>query len=236
MPPLPSLAARLRWLRESKALSLQELGDRIGFDKSYLYRIEKGLATNPSSRFVAAVCAEFKVMEAWFAAGQGPVAVDYMLPGFEPDQGRSAALASVVLTSEDFKTYRTIQNFIREYSVVGALVVLLEGHAPADIHRYLERIRSAQSLNPLARDFWLQCLREAILQLASKSAEARAPQATVSPTTQPVTWPDVVFEVQSIPIRGDTLMTKGVLTSLMTGTPLSDTDDLIFTALTDPKF
>jgi len=72
-----TLGERIRWLREGMGLSLEAFGAEIGYDKSYLSRLESGLSKNPSPKFIEAVCSKFMVFRDWLLTGIGqPVLED----------------------------------------------------------------------------------------------------------------------------------------------------------------
>ncbi len=68
-----SLGERIRWLRKREGLSLQQFGQRVGFDRSYLSRLENGKADNPSEDFLGRVCLAFKIGYDWLSTGQGVI-------------------------------------------------------------------------------------------------------------------------------------------------------------------
>ena len=58
-------------------LSLEAFGAAIGYDKSYLSRLESGKTANPSAAFIESVCNKFMVLRDWLLAGKGqPVMED----------------------------------------------------------------------------------------------------------------------------------------------------------------
>jgi len=50
---------------------LQSAAVKLGFDRSYLSRLETGKAQNPSTDFIRRVCAVFGVDEQWLELGTG---------------------------------------------------------------------------------------------------------------------------------------------------------------------
>jgi len=66
-----TIADRLRWLRESKQLTLRQFSERVGCDPSYLSRLETGNASNPSERFLVSIVSAFRVDVRWLRSGQG---------------------------------------------------------------------------------------------------------------------------------------------------------------------
>jgi transcriptional regulator with XRE-family HTH domain len=66
-----AVSGRLRWLRESKGLTLQEVAARTGYDLGYISKLERGKARNPSERFIASMVAAFRVNPAWLRTGEG---------------------------------------------------------------------------------------------------------------------------------------------------------------------
>ena len=71
LPNLKTLGERLRWVREGMGLSLEAFGAAIGYDKSYLSRLESGKTANPSADFIESVCNKFMVLRDWLLAGKG---------------------------------------------------------------------------------------------------------------------------------------------------------------------
>jgi transcriptional regulator with XRE-family HTH domain len=72
-----TLGDRLRWVREGLGLTLEAFGAEIGYDKSYLSMLERGLSKNPSVKFIEAVCSKFMVFRDWLLTGKGqPVMED----------------------------------------------------------------------------------------------------------------------------------------------------------------
>lgn len=73
---------RVKWVRLQHTLTLQAFADRIGFDKSYVSRIEAGKAVNPTLDFISAISKEFGVSHAWLIDGSGK-------PGLNAELGAS---------------------------------------------------------------------------------------------------------------------------------------------------
>ncbi len=65
------LGQRLKWLRKSHFLTLEDFAGKCGVDKSYISRLERGLAKNPSAALVSRVCATFNVTDGWLLEGEG---------------------------------------------------------------------------------------------------------------------------------------------------------------------
>ena len=58
---LDQLAAKVRFLRSSAGLSLQQVADRAGCTKSHIWEIEQGKSANPTLRMVAGLSRAFGV-------------------------------------------------------------------------------------------------------------------------------------------------------------------------------
>lgn len=65
------IGERLKWLRGRFQQSLEAFGAEIGFDKSYLSRLESGKNCNPSEEFLEAVCGRYLVSRKWLESGEG---------------------------------------------------------------------------------------------------------------------------------------------------------------------
>lgn len=71
-----SFGDRLKWVRTNFDLSLEGFGTVIGYDKSYLSRLEGGKTANPSIELIESVCAKYGVSRAWLETGQGKPITD----------------------------------------------------------------------------------------------------------------------------------------------------------------
>lgn len=65
---------RIRTLRKSAGLTLQQLGDKIGITSASLSTIETG-KSNPSNQTVLSICRVFGVSEHWLRTGEGEMYV-----------------------------------------------------------------------------------------------------------------------------------------------------------------
>ena len=62
---------RIRQLRDRLGLSAPKFAAQIGFDRSYIFRLESGAASNPSLKFIEAVIEKFGVDREWLFSGVG---------------------------------------------------------------------------------------------------------------------------------------------------------------------
>jgi transcriptional regulator with XRE-family HTH domain len=62
---------RVRQLRARFGLSIPKFAALVGFDRSYVFRLENGDADNPSLKFIEAVVQKFGVDREWFVGGVG---------------------------------------------------------------------------------------------------------------------------------------------------------------------
>ena len=62
---------RLRELRKKLGLSVAKFAGAVGFDRTYVHRIENGQAINPSLNFIEAVSGRFGVDREWLVGGVG---------------------------------------------------------------------------------------------------------------------------------------------------------------------
>ena len=70
-----SFARKLHDLRIARALSLQNVADKIGISKAHVFNLEKGIATNPSMELVVKLAELFRVRVADLV-GDNPDAED----------------------------------------------------------------------------------------------------------------------------------------------------------------
>lgn len=64
------IGGRVQELRERKRLSVPKFAAAIGFDRSHVYRIEKGQARNPTLDFIEAVARTYGVDREWLIGGK----------------------------------------------------------------------------------------------------------------------------------------------------------------------
>lgn len=72
---MPAINDRIRELRKSKGLTMEQFGDVIGLTKATISRLESG-AVSATEQTVKSICREFGVSEAWLRTGEGPMLDD----------------------------------------------------------------------------------------------------------------------------------------------------------------
>ena len=80
---------RISYLRQTKELSQEAFGAKLGVTKSTISLIERKLRT-PSDRIIRDICREFNVNEKWLCTGEGNMFIE--LP--EEDEFMKAAASS----------------------------------------------------------------------------------------------------------------------------------------------
>lgn len=108
---------RVRELRQRFGLSVPKFAAQVGFDRSYIFRIENGDADNPSLNFIEAVVQKFGVDREWFIGGVGEgssLRVD-VIPhrsGFEGHiQMRLECLQSIIEACSDTELKEAFEKF-----------------------------------------------------------------------------------------------------------------------------
>ena len=66
---------RIKQVRKSKGLTMEQFGSRIGLGKSAVNKIEKGI-NGTTDQTVQSICREFGVSEVWLRTGDGPMLDD----------------------------------------------------------------------------------------------------------------------------------------------------------------
>lgn len=69
------ICTRIRTVRKSNDLTMEEFGARIGLTKTSVSRLESGI-TSATDQTVKSICREFGVSEVWLRTGQGPMLDD----------------------------------------------------------------------------------------------------------------------------------------------------------------
>ena len=68
-----TLSGRLEFLISDLSIKQLDFARRINFTQSYVSMVLTGAKTNPSVRFLDAICREFNVNPQWLASGSGSV-------------------------------------------------------------------------------------------------------------------------------------------------------------------
>lgn len=152
---MPAINDRIRELRKSKGLTMEQFGDVIGLTKATVSRLESG-AVSATEQTVKSICREFGVSEAWLRTGEGPMLDD---------------------TSGSILDRLTAEYHLddRKRAILTAFLKL----SPADqdaILRYVDGVVSELNAQPAAPDLDVDAEVEAYRQelLTQKKAEAAA--------------------------------------------------------------
>ena len=152
---MPAINDRIRELRKSKGLTMEQFGDVIGLTKATVSRLESG-AVSATEQTVKSICREFGVSEAWLRTGEGPM-LDH--------------------TSGSILDRLTAEYHLddRKRAILTAFLKL----SPADqdaILRYVDGVVSELNAQPAAPSLDVDAEVEAYRQelLAQKQAEAAA--------------------------------------------------------------
>lgn len=146
---------RIKQVRKSKGLTMEQFGSRIGLGKSAVNKIEKGI-NGTTDQTVQSICREFGVSEAWLRAGDGPMLDD-----------TSGSILDRLVAEYHLND--------RKRAILTAFLKL----SPADqdaILRYVDGVVAEISAQPAAPDLDIDAEVEAYRQelLAQKKAEADA--------------------------------------------------------------
>lgn len=146
---------RIKQIRKSKGLTMEQFGSRIGLGKSAVNKIEKGI-NGTTDQTVQSICREFGVSEVWLRTGDGPMLDD-----------TSGSILDRLVAEYHLND--------RKRAILTAFLKL----SPADqdaILRYVDGVVAEISAQPAAPDLDIDAEVEAYRQelLAQKKAEADA--------------------------------------------------------------
>lgn len=146
---------RIKQVRKSKGLTMEQFGSRIGLGKSAVNKIEKGI-NGTTDQTVQSICREFGVSEVWLRTGDGPMLDD-----------TSGSILDRLVAEYHLND--------RKRAILTAFLKL----SPADqdaILRYVDGVVSELNAQPAAPDLDVDAEVEAYRQelLAQKKAEAAA--------------------------------------------------------------
>lgn len=146
---------RIKQVRKSKGLTMEQFGSRIGLGKSAVNKIEKGI-NGTTDQTVQSICREFGVSEVWLRTGDGPMLDD-----------TSGSILDRLVAEYHLND--------RKRAILTAFLKL----SPADqdaILRYVDGVVAEISAQPAASNLDIDAEVEAYRQelLAQKKAEADA--------------------------------------------------------------
>lgn len=146
---------RIKQVRKSKGLTMEQFGSRIGLGKSAVNKIEKGI-NGTTDQTVQSICREFGVSEVWLRTGDGPMLDD-----------TSGSILDRLVAEYHLND--------RKRAILTAFLKL----SPADqdaILRYVDGVVAEISAQPAAPDLDIDAEVKAYRQelLAQKKAEADA--------------------------------------------------------------
>ena len=146
---------RIKQVRKSKGLTMEQFGSRIGLGKSAVNKIEKGI-NGTTDQTVQSICREFGVSEVWLRTGDGPMLDD-----------TSGSILDRLVAEYHLND--------RKRAILTAFLKL----SPADqdaILRYVDGVVAEISGQPAAPDLDIDAEVDAYRQelLAQKKAEADA--------------------------------------------------------------
>ena len=159
-----TVGERLRWLRDNNRKSLEAFGASIGYDKSYLSRLEGGRSGNPSQKFIDAICSKHLVSREWLLSGSGePFQQDAIANATEPT--KASCLEDrwqQVFSQQPADAKPEMESLMKTLCLVEG-VQLLVREMPADqrLQKYQEVVDSP-AITPVAQMFWLLVLTKAM--------------------------------------------------------------------------
>ena len=152
---------RLRWLRENNRQSLEAFGAAIGYDKSYLSRLESGRSGNPSAKFVEALCSRYLVSREWLLSGSGdPFRQIPVANATEPLQVNSVYEQLFSQLSAGSKP--KIESLMKSLCIVECVQLLIREMPDAQRLQKYQEVVESPSITPGAQVFWLLALTKAM--------------------------------------------------------------------------
>ena len=178
-----TLAERLRWLRENVGQSMEAFGAEIGFDKSYLSRLERGESESPSSRFIDAVCSKYPISREWLEQGTG----DPIPNGAVENATKAVDWAKI--SSHMSLAAKTMESVEGELSTVEVLRLIMRDMSPRERIKKSLEIMQSPSIQPGAKPLWLKAVLKASIDAnmpssGSVQTDANSSEKGRKPTRQ----------------------------------------------------
>jgi transcriptional regulator with XRE-family HTH domain len=152
-----TLAERLRWLRENVGQSMEAFGAEIGFDKSYLSRLERGESGSPSSRFIDAVCSKYPISREWLMEGKG----DPMPKGAVENATKAVDWAKI--SSHMSLAAKTMESVEGELSTIEVLRLIMRDMPLRERLKKILEATQDPAIKPGARVLWMKAMLKAAL-------------------------------------------------------------------------
>jgi transcriptional regulator with XRE-family HTH domain len=162
---LKTLGERLRWVREGMGLSLEAFGAAIGYDKSYLSRLESGKTANPSAAFIESVCNKFMILRDWLLAGKGqPVMEDAIVKlAGEIDPSRLVSRVGMAIAMEwELDTVQVIRLLMKDLPL------------PERLTKGTELLRDP-SIKASAKEYWATVFLRAYSDSPASNVSSKSP-------------------------------------------------------------
>jgi transcriptional regulator with XRE-family HTH domain len=151
---------RLRWLRQTMDLSMEDFGAIIGYDKSYLSRLESGKAQSPSAKFIEAICSKYFISREWLVQGEGKLLPAELLENARAHRPSWAAKA-MEAAEDELSTVEVLRLIIRDMSTLERVTKCVE-------------ILEHPAIKPGAKSVWLKALLRAAVDPVVKGAPRQA--------------------------------------------------------------
>jgi len=94
-----TIGERIKYFRESNAMTAKDFGARIGLGNSSVSKIEKGV-NGTTDQTIKSICREFHVREQWLRTGEGemyePKAADDMISRMENEYNLSSRESAII--------------------------------------------------------------------------------------------------------------------------------------------
>jgi transcriptional regulator with XRE-family HTH domain len=152
-----TFAQRLRWVRETIGQSMEAFGAEIGFDKSYLSRLERGESEGPSSRFIDAVCSKYPISREWLTQGTGQA-----LPTGAVDNA-TKAVDWANISSHMSLAAKTMESVEGELSTVEVLRLIMRDMPLKERIKKSLEVMQHPSIEPGAKPLWVKALLKAAI-------------------------------------------------------------------------
>lgn len=104
--------ARLKSIRKASQITLEAFAEKCGFDKSYMSRLERGLASKPSLDFIEKVCQVFSVSRAWLEFGTGKRSISQAPPQRRREPQLVSHFDDITTIKPDLYSFSRVQRLL----------------------------------------------------------------------------------------------------------------------------
>lgn len=151
-PEGTTFGERLASVRRYLGLTMADFAGRLGYNKSYISRLERGISKRPSPKFIQSVCTTWLVSRGWMETGDGDPFLEETLAALFPEDG-----SKLNRDKGRYLVWR-VDALLNRIGAHEVLPLILRDIKEARIVDLITQVQAAPNLSALARAAWCRLL------------------------------------------------------------------------------